>query len=261
MIKVENYFKGKVMKNTLLLLTLITSFSMADIIGGEINIGYYNHAPTGTTQYQGDEINLEDDLKWESEGDVFVKAYIEHPLPIIPNIKVGYTSFGHSGSGSVNKSFQFGGKSFNLNSNIDTQFDLKMYDLTLYYEILDNWVNLDLGLNVKYIDGLINVKGTDIISNKLINESADFKVPVPMLYAKARFDVPITDLSFQAEGNYVTYDGHTFYDAEIGARYTLALGLGLEAGYKTMKLELDDIEDLSMNAEFSGAYGKLVWDF
>ena len=249
------------MRKALMLLSVVSSLSMADMIGGEINLGYYNHTPTGTTQYQGDKITLEDDLKWESKGDIFIKAYIEHPLPIIPNIKVGYTSFGHSGSGSVQKGFEFGGKEFNVNSNIDTKFDLKMYDLTLYYELLDNWVNLDVGVNVKYIDGLINVQGTDTVSNKAINESADFKVPVPMVYAKVRLDVPATDLSFQAEGNYITYDGHTFYDAEVGARYTLALGLGLEAGYKTMKFELKEIEDLSMNADFSGAYGKLVWDF
>ena len=51
------------------------------------------------------------------------------------------------------------------------------------------------------------------------------------------------------------------YDAEAGVRYTFALGLGLEAGYKTMKLELDNVDDISMNTNFSGAYGKLVWDF
>jgi outer membrane protein len=136
-----------------------------------------------------------------------------------------------------------------------------MYDFTLYYELLDNWINLDVGVNVKYIDGLINVKGTNTLTNQLIDESSNFQVPIPMVYAKARFDIPTTDLSFQAEGNYISYDGNTFYDAEVGARYTLALGLGFEAGYKTMKLEIEDIDDLSMNADFSGAYGKLVWDF
>jgi outer membrane protein len=248
------------MKKTLAVLSVISTMGMADIIGGEVNIGYYNHTPSGTAEYQGDTIDIENDLKWKSEGDMFIKAYLEHPLPIIPNIKVGYSTFGHNGSGSVNSAFQFGGKTFALNSNVDTKFDLKMYDLTLYYELLDNWVNVDAGLNVKYIDGLLSVKGKDL-SGAIIDESADFNVPIPMLYAKVRLDVPTTDLSFQAEGNYVSYDGNTLYDAEIGVRYTFALGLGLEAGYKTMKLKLDDVEDLSMDTDFSGAYGKLVWDF
>ena len=249
------------MKKTLILLSAITSLSMADMIGGELNIGFYNHAPSGSAQYQGDVVDLERDLKWENEGDIFVKAYLEHPLPIIPNIKIGYTSFGHTGSGSVDKNFEFGGTTFGLNTDIDTKFDLKMYDLTLYYEILDNWLNLDLGVNVKYIDGTLSVKGTNIATQQLIDESADFQVPIPMLYGKVRFDVPSTDLSFQVEGNYISYDGNTLYDAEAGIRYTFALGLGLEAGYKTMKLKLDDIDDLTMDTDFSGAYGKLVWDF
>jgi len=243
------------MKRFITLLTLSTSLMLADIIGGEINLGYYNHAPVGNVQYQGDSLNIKDDLKWGKENDIFVKAYLEHPLPIIPNIKLGYTDFTHSGSGAVSKAFNFGNKTFNLNDNIQTNFNLKMYDLALYYEILDNWLNLDIGVNVKYVEGSIGIQST------LQNESTDFSVPIPMLYAKARFDVPTTDLSFQAEGNYVTYDGHTLYDAEVGVRYTLALGLGLEAGYKTMKLKLDGIDNLSMDTTFSGAYGKLVWDF
>jgi outer membrane protein len=234
----------------------MTTFSMADVIGGEIKIGYYNHTPSGTLQYQGNSIDVQDTLNWNDEADMFAKVYIEHPLPIIPNIKLGYSDFSHSGAGIINQPFDFGGTPYAANSNVESTFDLKMYDLTLYYELLDNWVNVDVGVNVKYVDGLVAVK-----NDAGVSESTDFQVPIPMLYAKARFDVPTTDLSFQVEGNYVTYDGHTIYDAEAGIRYTLALGVGLEAGYKTMKLKLDDIDDLSMESDFSGAYGKLVWDF
>ena len=249
------------MKRVITGITILGTLSMADVIGGELNLGFYNHSPSGYAQYQGDKVDLENDLKWESEGDVFVKAYLEHPLPILPNIKLGYTSFGHNGSGKVKNSFQFGGKQFNINTDIDSSLDLKMYDLTLYYEILDNWLNLDLGVNIKYMDGTLTVKGSNIVTKQLIDESSDFQVPIPMLYAKARFDIPTTDISLQAEGNYVSYDGNTLYDAEVGLRYTFLLGLGLEAGYKTMKLKLDDVDDLTMDSDFSGAYGKLVWDF
>jgi len=244
------------MKKVLGLAIAATGLLTADIIGGELNLGYYQHTPSGTLQYQGNSINLVDTLKWKEESDMFAKIYLEHPVPIIPNVKVGYTDFGHSGSGVVNTAFTFGGQTYTANSNIDSIFDLKMYDLALYYELLDNWVNLDVGVNVKYVDGSISVK-----SNTGLSEATSFQVPLPMLYGKARFDVPTTDLSFQVEGNYVSYDGNTLYDAEAGVRYTFALGLGLEAGYKTMKLELDNVDDISMNTDFSGAYGKLVWDF
>ena len=248
------------MKKTLVLATILTTFSQADFIGGEVNIGYYNHAPSGFAQYKGDVLDAQSDLKWESESDVFVKAYLEHPLPIIPNIKVGYTNFGHTGAGTVSKTFQFGETSFSLDNDVNTKFDLKMYDIALYYELLDNWINVDIGVNIKYLDGEIAVSGKDLLG-AIVNESTDFSTPIPALYGKVRFDVPTTDLSFQVEGNYISYDGNVFYDAEAGVRYTLALGVGLEAGYKTMKIKLDNVDDITMDADFSGAYGKLVWDF
>jgi len=247
------------MKKITLATLLATSLILADFIGGEVDLGYYSHSPSGTLQYQGDSVDLENDLKWDTEQDIFFKAYFEHPVPIIPNIKVGYTEFSHSGEGNINRSFTFGGSTFMSSSYINSDFDLKMYDITLYYELLDNWLNLDAGVNVKYIDGEVSVKGE---SNGVpINESTDFQVPIPMLYAKARIDVPTTDLSFQAEGNYISYDDNLLYDMEVGARYTFALGVGMELGYRFFKIKIDDVDDFSMDTDFNGPYGKLVWDF
>ena len=243
------------MKKVLVFATILTTFSQADFIGGELNLGYYSHAPSGNIAYQGTSIDMVDTLNWKDEGDVFAKVYLEHPLPLVPNIKLGYSEFGHTGAGTLAQNIKFGGASYAVNSNINSTFDLKMYDLTFYYELLDNWINIDTGINVKYVDASVSIQ------NNVESEATNFQVPIPMLYAKARFDVPTTDLSFQVEGNYATYDGHTLYDAEGGIRYTFALGLGLEAGYKMMKLELNDIDDLSVESDFSGAYGKFVWDF
>ena len=247
------------MKKMVLATLLATSFGMADFIGGEVDLGYYTHNPSGTAQYKGDKIDVEDDLKWENEQDIFFKAYFEHPVPIIPNIKVGYTDFSHSGDGMASRDFTFGGTIYNSTSRIDSNLDLKMYDITLYYELLDNWLNFDAGVNIKYIDGDISVKG--FANGRPVNESTDFQVPIPMLYGKARVDIPTTDLSFQLEGNYVSYDDNMLYDMEAGARYTFALGFGLEAGYKLFKIKIDDVDDFSMDTDFSGFYGKVVWDF
>jgi outer membrane protein len=241
------------MKRIVLLMATITSISMADFIGGELNLGYYNHSPSGIATYKDDTANIEDDLKWKESGDIFIKAYLEHPVPIIPNIKLGYTGFSHEGEGSV-KAFYWG-DIVSFNGDIDSKLALDIYDVTLYYEIFDNWINFDVGLNIKYIDGTIDVKTlTD-------DEHKSFQAPIPMLYAKGRVDLPATDISFQVEGNYISYDSNTLYDVEVGARYTFALGFGVEAGYKSFKMKIDDIDNLTMDADFDGVYGKVVWDF
>ena len=250
------------MKKIVASIAFLGTVAMADMIGGEFNIGYYQHTPNGTLQYQGDNIDLKDDFKWKDEGDVFAKLYIEHPIPLLPNIKLGYSSFGHSGSGTLNKSITFSNKNYAVNSKVDSTFDLDMYDLTFYYEIVDIGFDLDLGLNIKYLDGSVSAKGVTVgTPPTVIDESTTFNVPVPMLYAKARVPLPGTDIAFQAEGNYISYSGNQFYDLEAGVRYTLALGLGLEGGYKAMKIKLDDVNDMSLDSTFSGAYAKVVWDF
>lgn len=248
------------MKKLVASMVLLGTVIMADTIGGEFNIGYYEHTPSGTLQYQGDSIDLKDDFKWDKESDVFAKVYFEHPVPVIPNIKLGYSSFGHSGSGIVDKNIEFANHTYALHNKINSTFDLEMYDITLYYELVDVGFDLDLGLNVKYIDGSVSAVGRDAIGRS-INESTEFNVPVPMVYAKARVPIPSTGLALQAEGNYISYSGNQFYDFEAGVRYTLALGLGLEGGYKALKIKLDDVDDLSLDSTYSGAYAKLVWDF
>jgi outer membrane protein len=239
------------MKKILLLTALATSLSIADTVGGEFNLGYYSHTPSGTAENEGDSVTVDDVLQLSKENDMFAKVYLEHPIPIIPNFKVGYNTLSHSGSGESTQKFKWDGKNYKKGDKIDTKFDLTMYDFALYYELIDMlWINFDVGLNIKYIDGTVEVE----------DNKEEFDAPIPMLYSKVRLDIPTTDISLQVEGNYVTYDGNTLYDFEVGARYTLALGLGFEAGYKTFKVEVED-DDFEMETKFDGAYGKLVWDF
>ena len=245
------------MKKIVASIAFLGTIAMADMVGGELNVGYYQHTPSGTLQYQGDSIDLKDDFKWKQESDVFAKLYLEHPVPLLPNIKLGYSSFGHSGSGVLTKNITFANQTYAVNSKVDSTFDLDMYDITFYYEIVDIGFDLDLGLNIKYLDG--SVSAVDKVER--LDESTTFNVPVPMLYAKARVPVPTTDIDFQVEGNYISYSSNQFYDIEAGVRYTLALGLGIEGGYKAMKIKLDDVNDMNLDSTFSGAYAKLVWDF
>ena len=242
------------MKRNIAALSILLAASLqADVIGGEVSLGYLNLKPSGTFAYKGNSADVEDNFGWGSENSLVFKGYIEHPLPVLPNIRVTYTNLSFSGSGMVS-GLKFGDKTFS--GAIDSKFDADVADATLYYEILDNWVNLDLGLNAKYIDGSACVK------NDVIGRSrGDFTVLLPTLYAKARFDIPMSDISFQAEGDIISYDGNTLYDLTLSARYTFALGLGLEAGIKTIKFKIDDIDDVTADIDFTGGYAAIVWDF
>jgi len=92
--------------------------------------------------------------------------------------------------------------------------------------------------------------------------TTDIDMWIPMLYGKARFNIPKTDISLQFEGNGISYEETTFYDYELSARYTFSMGLGIEAGYKSAHLDSEDLADgLIVDMDFSGPYASIVWDF
>ena len=241
--------------HTLLLFTLLTLSQLhADTVGGEASLGFFNHDPSGEAAYKGDTVNLNDTLGFSEAQDIFLKAYLEHPLPLIPNMKFGYTALSHDGSSSVNN-FTWG-KIDNFTGAIDSSTSLDMVDATLYYELLDNWAEVDAGVTLRYIDGDMGV------SAATLSDVAAFSTWVALLYGKARFNMPVTDLSFQLEANAMSYSDITTYDYELSARYTLMMGLGLEAGYKAFHLDSDDLVDgFYADIDFSGPYAAVIWDF
>ena len=250
------------MKKIVLLISILTTFGMSDtIVGGEINIGGYSHTPTGTISFEGNDIDVVDTLKWENKADVFASFYFEHPIPLLPNIKVAYSALSHEGAGGVDKNFEFAGKNFRSGFTVNTGIDVKMLDATLYYELLDNWVSIDVGLTAKFMDGSAYINSKKTIVSKAIEESTTFKGVLPLVYSKFRFDIPTTDIALQIEGNYVAYQENLLYDIEVGIRYTVLLGMGAEVGFKQIKLKIEDLEGFNMDNDFSGFYGKLVWDF
>lgn len=242
------------MKKPLLIL-LFASSLWADTIGGEASIGFYAHSVEGSSAYRtASSVDLSDTLGFSSTQDIFLKAYIEHPFPLFPNVKLGYTSLSYDASSEVS-SFSWG-EVRNFTGKIENSMSLSYTDVTLYYELLDNWTEIDAGFTFR------NLKGDMRIASTFQSDSVSYTSLVPMLYGKARFNIPSTDISLQAEVNLMRFSSMTAYDYELSARYSFAMGLGIEAGYKTFHLESDDLVDgLDTNIDIAGPYLSAVWDF
>jgi len=249
----------------LTLATLLTSSALyADtVVGGEISLGVYSHSPSGTASYLlGSTVDLEDDFGWSDDQDFILKAYFEHALPFLPNIKIAYSTLNQSGTGDV-ADFSWG--PIVGDGDIETDLEVQMYDITAYYELLDNVVEIDAGLTMRYLGGDIAVTPTaGFVFGSIVGVpyTTDLDMWIPMLYGKARFNIPNTDISLQFEGNGISYEETTFYDYELSARYTFSMGLGIEAGYKSIHLDSEDLADgLIVDMDFSGPYASIVWDF
>ncbi|SMF64312.1 outer membrane protein [Alteromonadaceae bacterium Bs31] len=197
----------------------------------------------------------------EQQSQVFYVA-IEHPIPVVPNIRLQYTPLEYDGFAVVEREFTWDDITFPANAPTTTQLDLSHTDITLYYEILDNWVSFDLGLTAKMVDGSASVdsrpEGTDPIT-----EQTELNGTLPMAYAMARFDLPLSGAYLGGHINYVSYDGSTLSDLDVklGWQYESVLDVGFELGYRQFKIELQEFEDANADLSFDGPYLNLAVHF
>lgn len=189
----------------------------------------------------------------ETQGSFYIA--FEHFVPLIPNIKVSHTQLSTSGVTPLTSSFSFNGEVFDLDSSISTDADITTTDFILYYELFDNDLfSIDVGLNGKYINGDLLVADT---ATSLQSEQS-FSGVIPLLYSRAEFNLPFSGLGVYVEGNYIDIDGNSLSDFQAGINYdviqSVALDLTLQAGYRDISIELDDIDNISSDLGFSGVY-------
>lgn len=250
------------MKKVLYTLTcgaILASSAMADITRVEMGVGAWMQESKGSVSYtdggaDGSYVSSEKD-----STEPYVWALIKHPVPILPNLRLEYVSLKDSGVASG----QF--KDFDITSASTTlSYDVKQYDIIPYYNILDNtaWITLDLGLDIKIVDASY----TAAASAPFAGYSDSVTFALPLLYARARVEIPSTDIGLEADIKYITTGDSTVYDARAKVDYTLdfvpVIQPALEVGYRAQKIDIDESGvDAKLDIEFSGFYAGLMLRF
>ncbi len=248
----------KNLKLLISLLLLVPSLAFADdVLGIYAGVGFWAQNIEGFVDYNGSNVGLEEDLKLENDSGVSFYLAIEHFVPMLPNVKIQHDKISTTGSHVLSESFVFDGVTYNIDESIDSKFQLDDTDLILYYELLDNWINLDAGLDIKLINGEV-----EIYSNTTSQSaSKSFDVPIPMLYAKAQIDIPTTGLYISGEGSAIEYDGSGIRDMKIYAGYEFDYGLGFELGWRKFSINIDDVDGLTADISVEGVFGNLRYHF
>lgn len=202
------------------------------------------------------------EFSYDDQTNSSLYVALEHPVPLIPNLKLVRTTMDTSGFTNLNSQFEFNGELYSANTDVSTDFEMSATDIILYYEILDNdLISVDIGLNGKYLDGTIVVSESE--SNRTATE--EFSGVIPMAYAKAEVGLPFTGLGVYAEGSFLAIGDHSVSDIQAALTYSfvesLALDMTLQAGYRAVTVELDDIDDFYADLEFSGVFVGLEFDF
>lgn len=234
-------------------LVLVAPLANADILGVGANVSYWDSDFSGEVVNKGSAVDIENDLNMDSDSNANFTAYFEHPVPLLPNVRVNYTSISQSGSGKI------GLEAFDgilPGADVKSELDLDQLDATFYYEVLDNWVNLDLGLTARKFDGELIVRDQTNTANV---SKTTVDAVVPMGYLAARFDLPFTGVSVGADGNFVSYSGDSLHDVNVYGQFEIAM-LQLRAGYREMAIDYEDDDD-KLDVELSGPFASVGFTF
>jgi len=249
------------MKKILSILSLVSLCavsSQADFLRIEAGAGAWMDKGNGSARYTKNSDITDFTGTYTTDGndqtDFYVWALFKHPIPLIPNARVEYSTLTDEGKarGSID--------GFRPFLKAPTTVDMKEIDLIPYYNLLDNtmWITVDLGIDLKYIMTDSTIKSL-IPSNPFFNpsysNSNDFWIP--LVYIRGRVQIPETGLGVESDIKYITDGDSTIYDIRIKADYTFngfaSVKPGLEVGYRIQKYDIDS-DNVISNIDYSGLY-------
>ncbi len=239
----------KLLLGAIFALLPLTGFS-ATILGIQAGGGSWKHDPSGSIRTSADGVgisaDLKNDLNLAEESEGYAYFILEHPVPLIPNFKYVNTKLKSSGAGAIN--FDFNGTPYGA-AGVNTTLDLSNTDHILYYEVLDNVVSFDIGLNAKKVDGQAIVDA-DVVS---------FSGTIPMLYVAAEIALP-AGFALAAEISTISAGGDSITDTTAKLMYTTDFNLGIEAGVRSLTIDVD-VDSVKTNMEFSGVFAGVYFKF
>lgn len=202
----------------------------------------------------GEDIDLEDSLGFDDASVRTFHLGLEHPVPLIPHVRIKQSRFSESATGALQTIFS----EVDFDGAVDASLDLDMTDATLYYQPFDTVVTLNTGVTLRHFSAKVDVRALDGSGSRATLES---ETVVPMIHIGLEARLPLTGLYVMGEANAASYSGNGLVDWRAGAGWISPLRLGIEAGYNQWRFELDDVDDLDADVDLSGPYVSVVFRF
>jgi len=229
----------------------------ADILG--VNVGASTWAPSisggfSSSAPASSQISLGDDINLNESSNNSLAFTLEHPIPVLPNVRYQGVTVDNQGSDQLNQNLNFNGATFNNGERVLSEFDVSQEDIVLYYEVMDNWINLDLGLDIKRLDGRVALSSNSTSTTTTLN----VEETLPLLYLSARFDLPFSGFYVGADlindPVVINLSDSSAQDRTLKLGYESGNGLGIEGGLKNLNLDLDNADSLNTNLQFEGLF-------
>lgn len=133
---------------------------------------------------------------------------------------------------------------------------LRQYDATISYPFQRGKFNFDLGLNIKFINGV-----TESADELGVVSSQSYNATLPMMYGTALYDLPWKGVSAGIEGKHMVFDSSSAYDYKAMLTYQSRNGFGLNGGWQYKQLHLDAFQNITANSETDGPFVDVYFKF
>ncbi len=244
------------MTKSLMLLLALVVVAQADFFRFEMGGGIWSHNLSGTSQHKNDskEVDLQDDVGVSDAQDIYLWAFLKHPVPLVPNVRIEYTKMDQSGN--TDNAFIWNKKSYPKGSDYTSK--LQQVDIALYYNLLDNlaWLTWDIGLNAKIM------QTTHEFNSATDHDASNDDFAVPTLYTRVRAEIPTTAFGMETDIKYFAYGESSLSDIKVKVDYTLdfvpLVQPAIELGYRVehIKALRDDFSSINSDSDvtLSGVY-------
>lgn len=186
---------------------------------------------------------------------------VTHSIPALPNIKIAHSSLQTRG---YNGKYVYGPNVFDIGLGI---IDLTHTDITGFYQVLDTFVSIDVGLSVRIFDGELGLYNVSLNGSPLNSAASPLDSVLPLLYTRINAQLP-AGFSLEAESNIGSTGDESGVDLSFMAKYQSPIGLGAAAGYRHFNADLSsDVsyygqkEELEADISFKGPVFYIFYSF
>ena len=257
-----------VLGTTAMTTAMATAMTLSSFNASALEVAYspWYTQVKGNVSNQGREVSLRDELNLDnsaSQGWLVAEGNW---------LRLTYTPIDYSENGKVSSSTNFGGSTYQSNTNLRTEADLTDMGARFLWQPFDE-TNFGIGVTVKVLDGDIQVTNLDqeedagpgigsipVLGGLLGGEQPKrvekrtFSEVFPLLSVNYR--MPITDfLTVGGEASYVTYDGNEVLEMGLDLEVR-GEAVGLRLGWHEKRYDVTD-DDFSLDARFKGIFGQL----
>jgi len=197
----------------------------------------------------GSSINVQDVLNVDNQAfpsvEVFGGLGRSH-------LGLTYTPISYSASTVLASPITFSGQTFAAGNSVDTDLKLRMLDLEYRFTAL-NLENFMAGFSIDAIAQLTYLDGEAKIAGAGTEAKESIQLPIPMVGVGVHIGLLLNLLEARAKVIGIGYSGNYFYEALADLSLTPFPLLDIHAGYKIIKMNLDE-SDLFLNTDFTGPY-------